>query len=233
MTTIHLVRHGQASFGALDYDRLSALGERQSQLLGEWIARTGQRVTHAVTGPMRRHLQTAEACLAASAAGDVPQRSALDDLRELDHLDILARLRPEFGDAEALQRRMAASADAQREFQSVFVAALGRWMSASDDAAYAESWSAFKQRCVGCLDALLAAAGEDDAVWVFTSGGPISAIVQHLLGVPDARMLEFTGALVNSGVTRLRRRGGFVRLDAFNGCAHLEVHADAGLVTYR
>ena len=39
MSAIHLVRHGQASFGADDYDLLSALGERQSRVLGQALAR--------------------------------------------------------------------------------------------------------------------------------------------------------------------------------------------------
>ena len=34
MGTIHLVRHGQASWGAADYDELSALGRDQSDALG-------------------------------------------------------------------------------------------------------------------------------------------------------------------------------------------------------
>ena len=33
MAAIYLVRHGQASFGAVDYDQLSARGEQQAQLL--------------------------------------------------------------------------------------------------------------------------------------------------------------------------------------------------------
>ena len=35
MTSIYLVRHGQASFGKKDYDNLSGIGEKQSFLLGE------------------------------------------------------------------------------------------------------------------------------------------------------------------------------------------------------
>jgi broad specificity phosphatase PhoE len=38
MGNLYLVRHGQASFGAADYDQLSELGQRQSVRLGEYFA---------------------------------------------------------------------------------------------------------------------------------------------------------------------------------------------------
>jgi broad specificity phosphatase PhoE len=41
MGTLYLVRHGQASFGADDYDQLSALGRRQSVRLGEYLRGKG------------------------------------------------------------------------------------------------------------------------------------------------------------------------------------------------
>jgi broad specificity phosphatase PhoE len=41
MGTLYLVRHGQASFGADDYDQLSELGRRQSVRLGEYLRGKG------------------------------------------------------------------------------------------------------------------------------------------------------------------------------------------------
>jgi hypothetical protein len=40
MTTIYLVRHGQASFGAASYDQLSAKGEQQAQVVGDFFKHT-------------------------------------------------------------------------------------------------------------------------------------------------------------------------------------------------
>ena len=37
MTIIHLVRHGQASFGKEDYDNLSEIGLKQAFLLGKYF----------------------------------------------------------------------------------------------------------------------------------------------------------------------------------------------------
>ena len=41
MSSILLVRHGQASFGAADYDNLSDVGHEQSRVLGAALAARG------------------------------------------------------------------------------------------------------------------------------------------------------------------------------------------------
>ena len=51
---IVLVRHGQASFGADDYDRLSALGTEQARLLGQWWARLGAAPGTVMRGSLRQ-----------------------------------------------------------------------------------------------------------------------------------------------------------------------------------
>ena len=58
MSTLHLVRHGQASFGADDYDRLSELGWRQSRRLGEYWKGKGQQFDQIIMGTLRRHDET-------------------------------------------------------------------------------------------------------------------------------------------------------------------------------
>ncbi len=60
MATLFLVRHGQASFGAHDYDLLSEIGHRQSRLLGEYLADRGVRPVRVMTGSLRRQRQTWE-----------------------------------------------------------------------------------------------------------------------------------------------------------------------------
>ena len=64
MGVVLLVRHGQASFGADDYDVLSETGWEQSRLLGAWLA--DRKVVPDVIwrGDMRRHRETAEGMVA-------------------------------------------------------------------------------------------------------------------------------------------------------------------------
>ena len=54
MGTLYLVRHGQASFGAEDYDQLSALGHRQCVALGQYWRERGMRFDAVLTGSLKR-----------------------------------------------------------------------------------------------------------------------------------------------------------------------------------
>ena len=58
MTLVLVVRHGQASFGADDYDQLSPLGRRQAVRLGEYFRAKGMRFEAALVGTLNRHAQT-------------------------------------------------------------------------------------------------------------------------------------------------------------------------------
>lgn len=66
MTTIYLVRHGQASFGAESYDKLSPNGELQAKLLGQYLDKILKEEPYVVAGSMLRHQQTASFALAES-----------------------------------------------------------------------------------------------------------------------------------------------------------------------
>lgn len=232
MSTVTLVRHGQASFGAADYDRLSPTGVRQARLLGEWWARCGDGAATVVCGTLRRHRDTAAACLDGwgISAPAWHQDAGFD---EFDHAEVLARHSPDLSGPSGVARFLAEQADPQRAFQRLFADAVARWAGGAHDGDYRESWPAFKARCAGALARAAALCADGGPVVVFTSGGPIGAMVQHLLGIPDATVFDLHWALVNGGVTRLRRRGGRLTVGSVNGTAHLDSVGDAGLITYR
>ncbi len=242
MTTVYLVRHGQASFGSADYDQLSALGERQSDLLGNWWKQIDRRVETVAMGAMKRHRQTAEACLNALGA-DINDSFVDPGFNEYDHEGILRIHRPDLGDHLAVGRFLAAQAeqgvDPKRAFQRVFMEAVDRWTSGQHDADYPESWVAFKQRCIAATHQAVAQARErgHTSVVVFTSGGPIAAITQAAMGVPDANAFDLAWALMNAGVTQLNARSttqvNKLRLAHFNNVAHLDVVCDPTLLTFR
>mgnify|MGYP003339533863 FL=1 len=59
MSTLYLVRHGQASFGTPDYDRLSETGVRQVELLRQHLQALDD-LPHAVySGSLKRQRHTA------------------------------------------------------------------------------------------------------------------------------------------------------------------------------
>jgi broad specificity phosphatase PhoE len=235
MGQILLVRHAQASFGSADYDRLSALGVEQARLLGAWIARRGRRIDLTVTGNLKRHRQTAEACIAVLPAELKPAAGGRLEagFDEYDADEILLRHRPEFADPARLQRHLDEGGNPRRAFHGLFSAAMRRWMQGAHDAEYRESWKAFCGRCVAALNRVVEQAGPSRTSIVFTSGGPIAAICQHLLELPDQRAFDLNVSLVNGAVTGLLYQRGRISVSYFNNFAYLEQTGDARVITYR
>ncbi|HYD78592.1 MAG TPA: histidine phosphatase family protein [Paucimonas sp.] len=233
MGQIYLVRHGQASFGSADYDRLSPLGVEQSQALGRWLADRAHRIDRVVTGGMRRHRQTADGCMGALPSSLQTSNAWLadDGFNEYDHHEVLVRQRPDFDDPEEVKRFLRETPDGKRAFQAIFEQAMTRWMSGAHDAEYRETWPQFRARVVAALRRVVADAGASQNIIVFTSGGPIATLCQHLLGLPDAGVGALNWTLVNCAVTKLFYRGDQITLSYLNSYAHFETQTD--FITYR
>ena len=200
MGQLLLVRHGQASWDSDDYDVLSSVGWEQSRLLGKALAARGITPDVVVTGGMRRHRETAEACLAELGVSVTPEVDAGWD--EFDHVTMLA--------AHPTVVR-GPPADAGRSSRSGSSAATDRWTGGEHDDEYAESFTAFTAR-VGSALRRTAERAEGTAV-VFTSGGPVAWSAASLLAdepeVAGRLWRRLNPVCVNSGVTRLvtGRRG--------------------------
>lgn len=234
MGRILLVRHAQAHFGTDDYDRLTDLGLAQARRLGEAFGERGVRFDAAVAGTLKRHRQTAESCLGAmpTALRPAGELRADDGFDEYDADEIVLRHSPEFADAAALRAHLRASANPRRTFHALFAGAMTRWMGGADDGDYRESWSAFRGRCVASLERIVSEAGASRSTVVFTSGGPIAALCQHLLGLTPQRTLEVNSVLVNCATTGLLYNPEAVSLSFLNNYSHLE-GGDPRMVTYR
>lgn len=75
MGSIYLIRHGQASFGADDYDVLSPTGIRQAEILGDHLLNLGVRFDRVLSGGLRRQQHTARAALERLSPPGWPRRS--------------------------------------------------------------------------------------------------------------------------------------------------------------
>ena len=229
MRELLLIRHGQASFHAEDYDQLSPLGVQQSALLGAWFAECGQKPELVAMGPRVRHRDTALPCL--DAAGVVASPITLPGLDEVDHLDLLAQLRPDLAAPGALRAAMMREVDPYRSFQRLFVDAIARWTGGQHDADYSCSWNSFRSGVLDALQQLMESSA--NTVWAFTSGGPITVMVTALLQVPETKTFDLSWSLVNTGVTKLRLGSRGASLVSYNAWPHLERMRDEQLVTLR
>jgi broad specificity phosphatase PhoE len=230
MGAIYLIRHGQASFGRADYDELSQLGHEQSRILGAALKPRIPRVDAVVSGGMRRHRQTAAACL--EAMGLPPEMQETNGFREYDHDEIIVRYEPRFAQPEALMQELAKTPEPRRAFQAMFGQAMERWIGGQHDADYSESWASFHRRCNEALDRLIAALGGSKTALVFTSGGVISAICRELMQLPDLQAYRLNLTLANCGVTKVIYSERAKYLSSFNEHAHFE-GAHQKLITYR
>jgi broad specificity phosphatase PhoE len=220
MGVLLLVRHGQASLGTADYDKLSDLGRRQARLTGARLAGTDLVVDRVVSGALTRQRDTAQAVLA--ALGRPGSQLLLDDrLDEYDHVGVMARHTPEITFETAT-----ASGQAGRALQSTLEEAIARWISG--EAGYAETHDAFIGRVMAAVRDLAAAPGVTVAV---TSGGVIAAYFVRTLGLPDERWPGLARLIVNASITKVITGHTGTSLVTFNDHAHLET--ERGLITYR
>jgi broad specificity phosphatase PhoE len=224
MGLVLLVRHGQASFGADDYDVLSETGWEQSRVLGAALAAGGLTPGALVHGQMRRQRETAEAM--AAAAGWTAPLEIDPAWNEFDHLGVITR------GLDKLDQRPGVDLQDRRAFQASFEQATARWAGGEHDDEYDESWPSFVGRV---RDGLQQACDREGVTVVVSSGGPIAAACATLVD-PDAAADElprlwnhFNTVTVNSGVTRILVGSTGRRLLTFNEHSHLS----RDLVTYR
>jgi broad specificity phosphatase PhoE len=229
MSVLALVRHGQASFFADDYDQLSPVGEAQARQLGGYWARRGEVFTDVYTGPRRRQQQTAEMVGAQyHRVGQAwPESVVLEELDEYDLTGLLDRLAPTlaeqdraFEDLVDAHVHSKGESERKRTFQRMFERLLTHWQ-ATPTAEVVESWPAFRDRVGRGIDRIIERTARSRRVAAFTSGGFIGAAVARTLDAPDRAALELSWRLRNGSLTHLVFTPGRLTLDDFNTIPHL------------
>jgi broad specificity phosphatase PhoE len=236
MGRLLLVRHGQASFGADDYDVLSDVGHEQSRVLGRRLAASGVVADPVLHGTLARQRDTA-ASLAGAAGWTGPGADVDARWDEFDHVAVTAAHGAPDGptaDMRAMDRRA---------FQEAFEQATARWSAGEPPtpgptpgpapSPAPEPWAAFVDRVRAALAAAADRAGPGRTALVVSSGGPIALVTALLLGADDAALpavwARLNTVVVNSGVTTVVVGSTGTRLLTFNAHDHLPPE----LLTYR
>jgi broad specificity phosphatase PhoE len=218
---LYLVRHGQASFGAADYDRLSALGARQCQALGHWFASHGIAFEAVLRGTLRRHAQSLAAI--AEGHGNVPAALEWPGLNEYD--------------SEALIRTVHEGPLPKPDSPEVYRAhfrllreALAGWMAGRTAPAGMPSWSDFTAGVAGALDHVRSRHRGD--VLIVSSGGPIATAVGQVLGTSPDTTIELNLRIRNSAVTEFAFTPKRHVLVSFNHVPHLDAAERRAWITH-
>jgi broad specificity phosphatase PhoE len=222
MGTLYLVRHGQASFGADDYDKLSELGQRQSVRLGEYFARKGIHFDAVMAGTLRRHLET----LAGIREGMQLQGEHLpwEGLNEYDSEAIIATVHP-----EKLQKPT--SPEMYRAHFRLLREGLAQWMAGLVSPQGMPSYEQFVDGVASALDHVRAR-HHGGNVLIVSSGGPIATAVGQVLGTSSDTVIDLNLRIRNTSVTEFAFTPKRHMLVSYNAIPHLEHPDDASWVTY-
>lgn len=225
MSTLVLVRHGQARPFQKDSDRLSEAGEAQSLALGRFWKAAGIGFDEVYSGSLVRHRRTQE--LVYEAGPGLPPCVVDAGWNEYDADGVLHRLAPALAAADerfaALQvafEQARGGPEQHRHFQRMFEVAMAAWQAGAVSAEGVEPFAAFEKRVSLAVHGLMESAGSK-RVAVFTSGGPIGICVQRALGAPGKAFLEVNWRVRNTSLTEFVYSRDRFTLDSFNVLPHL------------
>ena len=221
MGTLYLVRHGQASFGAADYDQLSELGFLQCRRLGEYLRARGLNFEATISGTLKRHVQSLEAI--AEGFGGVPEPTRMAGLNEFDGEAVVRALYPEIPPPPD-------PADSFRHHFRLLREGLEAWMAGSTAPVGMHSHREFVAGVAQALDHVRERHAGD--VLMVSSGGPISTAVGLVLGLQGPAIIDLNLRMRNTAVTEFQVTPRRHVLVSFNGIGHLEQGVPAGWITH-
>ena len=239
MATLTVVRHGQASFLAENYDQLSELGRRQSELLGEYWVRRGVEFDRVFTGPRERQKDTAEIIgeVFRKAGRGWPEATVLEDLDEFPAEPVVRRFTPLLMEQHAHIREWAQTfqtvedvAVKSKALDKVIQEVTARWLAGEVAHEEVGTWEQFTARVHGAIGVARAATPKGGATAVFTSGGPSAAAVQYAVGLSSKATLDLTWMTRNAAFAEFLFDQERFNLSVFNATPHL---VEREMLTYR
>ena len=221
MGTLYLVRHGQASFGADDYDVLSPLGHQQAKRLGEYFKTKGIVFDAALTGTLTRQTST----FAGICEGMETKLDALawPGLNEYDSHAVIATV-------HAGKLEKPTTPEQYRQHFRLLKNGLTQWMNGVVSPQGMPSYSDFVRGVTSALDHVRKT--HDGKVLLVSSGGPISTAVGHILGCSPEATIELNLRIRNASVTEFAFTPKRHMLVTYNTLPHLDAPEYAEWVTY-
>lgn len=204
------MRHGQASFGGADYDRLSSVGEAQARHAARALAAADRVPDRIVSGPRVRQKTTALCARDALGGGQAP---AIEEEPRLD----------EFTAGLPLMQRVLEDAGSRprEELIERYLAALEAWGRGDLEVQGAESMHAFLARVTSWLDDLSRSRRRGERVLAVTSAGVVAAAATLTLGLPAPTWGRLVRVVRNGSLTEIAYTSDRRTLLSFNGAAHL------------
>ena len=239
MSQLFLIRHGQASFFAENYDQLSDLGMQQSKILGRAWSKGGFKFDYVWSGTLERQIGTAELVgqvffdenifwpkiISDSKLNEYPAEEIMTSLGKhlINTNENVANLLKKYEESET-------DADRYRSFHKLLEVVLAEWVRGDYKGVDLHiTWEDWSNGVRNSLLEIIEKSGNGKMVAVFTSGGPIGVSVQTALDAPDIKAAELNWRIYNGSVTKYTFDTSRISLDQFNDVSHLP----NDLLTYR
>jgi broad specificity phosphatase PhoE len=235
MATLYLIRHGQASFGAENYDQLSELGCRQAIVVGEYFRDIGVHFDAVYSGDLSRQRETARLVIAGQPE-DVPHH--IDSrFNEIQNDAQLRCLMPEIAKINPkIQALVDRGLGSSKDYQKVIDAVFNYWVSPACEDSRIQSWAEFSGDTRQAIADVIQEQGRGKTVGIFTSGGTLATIVAQVLGLGGDQTYQFYEPMLNCSVTQLFYSSSKISLSYFNDCSFLQVlgrQRNENLLSYR
>ena len=223
MGTLYLVRHGQASFGAENYDQLSSRGFEQAVRLGEYWRERGVKFDAVIRGSLTRHAQTLEGICQGLQMQDCDPL-VTPALNEYDSEALIEAIQPG-------PRPPADTPELYRQHFRLLANALEQWMNGTISPRDMPSWEAFSGGVRSTLE-LVRERHAGHNVLLVSSGGPIATAISEVLSTPAEVMIALNMRIRNSAVTEFSISPKRLMLQTFNTLPHLNGREHADWVTH-
>jgi len=239
MSSLFLVRHGQASFLERNYDKLSAKGEEQSRMLGEYWTGLNICFDHVYSGPKVRQRETARIVGDAykSAGLPWPEPVVLPEFDEFQAEAVLERSLPGLIESDSDIRQMhQAFKESQtrpeqfKTFQRIFEVVIGRWADGKLPLEGIEPWADFSARVQRGLARFPSNGSHRQRIAIFSSGGPVGVAMQRALDLSTEATLKAAWMVRNCSYSEFLFSSGRFTLSSYNATPHF---TDPEFLTHR
>ena len=221
MSILHLIRHGQASFGADDYDNLSPKGIEQSVALGEALSQQESKFDHVIVGPHRRHIQTFEGIKQGYKFADLPDPVIDDRFAENQLMEIAQHFIPQILNTNKSTNEIfheVPEEDRHDKFLKLFQVVAKKWMNEELDLSEPdfEGFSVFRARIANTLKSIQEQTADKSDIMVVTSGGAISGFYAEATECSQEEIMKLNFGLKNVSISEFLVTTERFTLKAFN-----------------
>ncbi len=235
MTTIYMIRHGQASVLSDNYDQLSDLGKKQAQLLGEYFVEQNIQLDKIIRGPLYRHEQSTQHFIEAyqKTKIEIPPIEIREAFREHQGPKMVRELAPSLLQEEEYLKEIHAKAavtrqEAIRKYLRTYEYITRLWARGELDerTAHIQSWKTFNEIVVDGIQEL--EKEKRKTIAIIASGGNVAALMAYVLELSPEKAMEVSWIMDNSSVTKVYLSSKRKSVHYFNCTSHLQ---DATMIT--